>query len=211
MNFIDSLPLEAKWVEAEKPSNAVLICLHGCGGRMSDFEGMKETLDLSGLNYLFLTGPESYYTGYRWYHSTASTIGASRILEEVFTALSQNGYASSDCVLLGFSQGAVLTLEFGSRYSSCLAGYVVMSGRSEDLPSLIAECDEDVRRNGRWLFTHGVEDKQLSAGITRQQVQRLEAEGFHIDYQEFDKGHEFDASEEFPYLRKWLSKTLDLK
>ena len=111
--------------------------------------------------------------------------------------------------MVGFSQGAVLTFEFGARYRNLFAGYIALSGRVEDLPGLLNEGNPSIIRRGEWLVTHGTRDYNLSVDIIRQQVEQLRSAGFHIDYKEYDKIHEFDAREELPYLREWILQRME--
>jgi len=69
---------------------------------------------------------------------------------------------------------------------------------------MLHEADPSIVQRGRWLVTHGTQDYNLSIDIIRQQVEQLREAGFHIDYQEYDKKHEFEALQELPYVQEWI-------
>ena len=203
---LNKFPKGGLWIPAEKiGSDRILVAIHGSGGSCRDFEGLEKIFHIPELNYLYLNGPIPSYSNYRWYSDTAATHNeAYGALQQSFDYLAREGYPPEHTFLLGFSQGAALTFEFGARYNHLLAGYIAVSGRIEDLPGLLNEGNPSIIRNGRWLVTHGTKDYNLSVDIIRQQVQQLKDAGFHIDYQEYDKIHEFEAKHELPCIREWI-------
>ncbi|MFQ5730007.1 MAG: alpha/beta hydrolase [Waddliaceae bacterium] len=193
------------WVPARKSdSDRLLVALHGSNGSSRDFEGLEKIFDIPELNYLYLNGPIPSFSAYGWYSDTPTRIDALQTLEQAFDYIVQEGYPPKHIFLMGFSQGADLTFEFGVRYKHLLAGYIAISGRIEDLPALLNQGNPNIMKRGRWLVTHGTKDYNLSVDIMRQQVEQLRDAGFHIDYQEYEKIHEFEGLHELPHIRKWI-------
>lgn len=186
-------------------SDWLLVALHGSGGSCSDFQGLESLFNIPEMNYLYLNGPIQTYTTYRWYTDDPSTRhDAYQYLNEAFTLIRQKGYTPDKCFLLGFSQGGALAFEFGVRYPHVLAGYISISGRIEGLPSLLNQGDPHVMKRGQWLATHGSQDTVLSSEISRDQIHLMQQSGMSITFQEYEKGHEFDAKNELPAVASWI-------
>jgi phospholipase/carboxylesterase len=130
-------------------------------------------------------------------------------LNEVFTELERSGYAAERSFLFGFSQGCLMTLEFGARYRRRLGGYIGISGYSTDPDKLLREMNPEVN-HGDWLITHGIDDEVLPVATTRAQMKFFNESGFKIDYREYMKGHTIDTRRELPDIREWLSYRLEL-
>lgn len=196
------------WLPAEKKgSKWALVALHGSGGSSADFKGLEKIFRLPEMNYLYLNGPIREYSHFRWYVETAESRNqALNYLVSVIGHLIKEGYLPHRIFLMGFSQGAALTFEFGARCPTSLAGYIAISGRIEDLPALVQKKNLRAAKQGRWLVTHGTKDFNLSVDIMRDQVEQLRRAGLRIEYREYSKIHEFDAARELPDVRKWIAQ-----
>ena len=201
------LPLSHVWLPAKNPSNQLLVVLHGLGDSARGFLWLQDALEIDSLDYLLLNAPEPYYSGYRWYdiEDPLSGIVRSRnILGEVFAALSREGYPPEKTSLFGFSQGCLMTLEFGTRHSDRLAAYVGISGYTIDPVALLRDLNPKVN-HGDWLVTHGTKDEILPVETTRAQMKTLRDGGFNLDYREYPKTHTLDFERELPDLRSWIA------
>jgi predicted esterase len=201
------LPLSHVWLPAKNPSEQLLVVLHGLGDSARGFLWLQEELEIDSLNYLLLNAPEPYYSGFRWYdiEDPLSGIVRSRnILSEVFAVLSREEYPPEKTSLFGFSQGCLMTLEFGARHSDRLAAYVGISGYTIDPVALLRDLNPKVN-HGDWLITHGTKDEVLPVETTRAQMQTLRDGGFIIDYREYPKTHTLDLERELPVIRNWIA------
>jgi phospholipase/carboxylesterase len=204
------LPLSHVWLPAKTPSDQLMVVLHGLGDSARGFLWLQEALEIDSINYLLLNAPETYYSGYRWYdiEDPLSGIVRSRnILTEVFADLAREEYPPEKTALLGFSQGCLMTLEFGARHSDRLAAYVGISGYSINPRNLLRDLNPKVN-HGDWLITHGTEDEILPVETTRSQIQTLRDGGFMIDYREYPKTHTLDLEHELSDIRDWISRRL---
>src|SRR6267154_2157794 len=137
------LPLDHLWLPAITPSNQLVIVLHGLGDSANGFLWLQDELAIDSLNYLLLTGPDRYYSGFQWYDIESNQLSgitrSRKILAEVFAATKLEGYLPDQTFLLGFSQGCLMTLEFGARHADRLAGYVGVSGYTIDPEALVRD------------------------------------------------------------------------
>lgn len=110
----------------------VLIMLHGRGANAEDILSLSRYLDVAQFA---LIAPQA--TGNTWYpYSFLAPQSANEpwlssaidLLKDVVSDLEQAGVVSEDIYLLGFSQGACLTLEYSARHARRYGGIVAFTG-----------------------------------------------------------------------------------
>lgn len=202
-----NLPLTHIWQPAGSPSQQLVIVLHGRGDSADGFLWLQEELGIDSLDFLLLNAPSPYYTGFSWYDlppdQQPGILRSRKLLGDVLAETERSGYPPERTFLLGFSQGCLLTMEFGGRHSRRLAGYIGISGYSNDPESLARELNPEVNK-GDWLITHGTMDEMLPVARTRTQIQVLRDAGFKLDYREYMKTHTVDFERELPEIREWI-------
>jgi phospholipase/carboxylesterase len=208
------LPIDYLWQEAREPSKWLMVVLHGRGDSAEGFEWLQAELAMDSLNFLLLTAPDPYYQGFSWYgmppNQLPGIVRSQKLLAEVLAETQRAGYAPERTFLLGFSQGCLMTLEFGARYEHALAGYIGISGYCYDPETLLREMNPAVN-HGNLLITHGTEDELLPVETTRAQIQTLQKGGFKIDYREYAKTHTIEPERELPAIRAWLDARVTLR
>jgi len=114
--------------EAEK----VLIMVHGRGGSAEDILGLAEHLNVAEFA---LVAPQA--SGNTWYPQSFLAPRASNepslsnaliTLRETVSHLEEAGFSKSQIYLLGFSQGACLTLDFVASNAARYGGVVAFTG-----------------------------------------------------------------------------------
>ena len=205
-----NLPLTHIWQPAARPSNNLLVVLHGLGDSAGGFLWLQAELDIEPLNLLLLNAPDRCFTGYSWYDIADPKPGIDRsrqVLTKVFDETARAGYPPGRTFLLGFSQGCLMTLEFGTRHSAALAGCIGISGYCLSPEGILREMNP-AANNGNWLVTHGTADELLPAQVTRTQIQKLNTAGLAIDYREYTKAHTIDFEREMPDIRAWMESRM---
>lgn len=200
------LPLDALFFASKKPSDKLIIVLHGRGDSAEGFRFFPQELGLDDVNYLLLNAPFEYYTGFSWYDLPPNQLPgieySRNVLAEVLDTLFEDRYTPSKTILFGFSQGSLLTFEFGARYVHELAGYIGVSGYIYDAPKILEEMNPEVNK-GNWLCTHGYEDDVLPFSQSKAQVETLKKGGFAIDFRAYNKTHTVDMGE-LNEIREWI-------
>jgi len=185
-----------------------MIVLHGRGDSPEGFASFPSELAIPELSYLMLQAPDPYYDGYSWYelppNQLPGILRSRKLLAEVFEEIGREGFKPEQCFLLGFSQGCLMTLEFGSRFPHLLRGYIGISGYCYDVEALLKEAVPENIHQGDWLITHGTMDDVLPIEKTREQMKELMARGFKMEYHEYKKSHTIDPKNELPMLREWI-------
>lgn len=108
------------------------ILIHGRGASAGDILGLAHELAMPDIAYL---APEA--AGHTWYpysflaptaQNEPGLSSALRVIEGLVDHLGQQGLPPERVVLMGFSQGACLTLEFAARHARRYAAVAGFSG-----------------------------------------------------------------------------------
>ena len=113
-------------------ARAGMIMVHGRGASAEDILSLSDELPDASFAYL---APQA--AGYAWYPQTflaaipANEPGISSgmsVLESIEERLNEAGIPSGKIILLGFSQGACLALEYAARHARRFGGVAGLSG-----------------------------------------------------------------------------------
>ena len=200
--------LVTEFIPAEKKdSKRLFIMLHGLGDSIEGYRWLPETLDLPYLNYLLVNAPDEYYGGYSWYDFAGEVgPGVERSRDLLFDLLNEQqnkGFPSGETILGGFSQGCLMSIEVGLRYSHILAGIIGMSGYVCEPDKLLRELSP-VACQQQLLVTHGSMDPIIPFAGVRQQIQQLKDAGIHVEWHEFAKAHTIAGEQELRVIRDFI-------
>ncbi len=115
-----------------RDARLVAILAHGRGSSSDDILGLAQQFSVDDVSYL---APQA--AGHTWYpYSFLAPIeknepylsSALRLLDKLVQQVGGEGVGPDRIVLLGFSQGACLSLEFAARHAQRYAGVVALSG-----------------------------------------------------------------------------------
>lgn len=195
---MNNLELENIFIPSKIASKKIMIILHGRGDSSEGFRGLPEFLKLDDMNYLLLDAPFEYFTGLSWYQLPPEQLPgieySSKLLTSVLDTLFEDEFNAHESFLFGFSQGSLLTFEFGARYHKVLAGYIAISGYIYDAKQLLKDMNTDAVASN-WLCTHGVYDDILPFETSKEQVKILQDGGFDIEFKSYEKDHTITADE----------------
>ncbi|CAA6826431.1 MAG: Serine esterase [uncultured Sulfurovum sp.] len=204
-----NLKLNNVFIPSSVPSKKLMIILHGRGDSSAGFTWLPPFINKEDMNYLLLDAPNDYYGGYSWYdlapNQEEGILDSSQILTDICDELFEEEFDVSQSFLFGFSQGSLLTFEFGARYQKVFAGYMAISGYIYNAEKLLVEMNPKVK-NASWLCTHGTEDAVLPYYTSKAQVKTLQDGGFNIDFKTYEKEHNIDR-EELDMLVRWVRDT----
>ncbi len=204
---LDYLPLQNSFVPSEMPSDKLFVFLHGRGGKGEDFVWMADALGFDEMHYLFLNAPTPYGEGYSWYGAKPDDIQHSfGLLTQTLDRVFADGFDIKQSILGGFSQGAALTFEFGSRYSSTFGGYIALSGQLFEPQKLIAEQLHPLQTS-KWLCIHGTDDEALPCTTTQEQIHLLQKQGYMIDFATFGITHTI-TPEVIAHIKAWIQSNV---
>jgi phospholipase/carboxylesterase len=193
----------------------LIVGLHGRGADAEDLAGLVNWLSVESCRFALPNGPlpvvnAPWHAGFAWYvlgQHQAASIAACREQLMAFVDELERRYETprERIVLLGFSQGAVMTLEVGLRSERPFAGLVVMGGylyAPETLgPFLRAGRDRQIQ------IVHGAYDDVVSVDGGRLARDVLEAAGLEPEYHELPIGHQV-SSESLALVRSFMERVL---
>ena len=207
---MNNLPLNNIFIPSKVPSKKLMIILHGRGDSSDGFTFLPEYLNIDDMNYILLDAPYDYYGGFSWYdlppHQLEGIEYSRNILTGVLDTLFEEQFNADESFLFGFSQGALLTFEFGARYEKVLAGYIAVSGYIYDADTLLQEMNQNVKTSN-WLCTHGTYDEVLPFSTSKEQIEVLQNGGFDIEFKSYVKDHTI-AEDELMMLVEWVKGNL---
>lgn len=172
-----------------KPTKLVVL-LHGYGADGEDLCGLAPMIGPAMPGTMF-HAPNAPYPcdgnpmGFQWFGisrldpqlTLAGVRGAAPFVDAFLDArLKEYGLTEADAMLVGFSQGTMMSLHVGLRRPTPLAGIVGFSG-------LLAGHDvlkDEMRSKPPVLLTHGDADPMLPADFTRQAARTLGGLGVDV-------------------------------
>ena len=203
---MNNLPLNHTFIPAKVPSKKLMIILHGRGDSSNGFMFLPPYLNIDDMNYILFDAPYDYFGGFSWYDLPPNQLQgiaySSGLLAETLDILFEEDYTPEESFLFGFSQGSLLTFEFGARYEKVLAGYIAVSGYIYDAQNLLKEMNPNVKTSN-WLCTHGTYDDVLPYHTSKAQVETLQNGGFDIEFKSYEKAHTIDEAE-LQMLAQWI-------
>lgn len=183
--------------------------LHGLGDSIEGYRWMSETLNLPWLNFFLVNAPDEYFGGFSWFdypdNLAPGILRSRKLLTELLDGFSVKGFQPQDITLGGFSQGGVMTINAGLRYSHRLAGLVDISGWVFEIDALLKEISP-ANREQRVLITHGPYDPLIPFDPVEEQAQQLKAAGLKVEWHEFPKAHTIYGNEEIDVIRQFVRK-----
>jgi phospholipase/carboxylesterase len=203
----------------------MLLLLHGIGASEHDLFALAEYLDprflVISLQAPFQLQPDSY----AWFEVQFTGQGPiirpeqaessrQKLISFIQEAPQAYGADPNRVYLMGFSQGAIMSLALTLTKPGLLAGVVAMSGRT--LPELFEDrgplaghlAAPEELRDFPLLVVHGLWDRVLAIDYGRATRDRFFDLPVDLEYREFDMGHAIsDASLET--INTWLAASLD--
>jgi phospholipase/carboxylesterase len=188
-------------------SKALMIVLHGLGDSVAGYQWLPAALALPSMNYLLVNAPDRYYGGFSWFDFTGNfgpgVERSRKLLFELIDTQRANGFPTREMTLFGFSQGSLMVIDVGLRYSQKFAGLVGISGAVCEPEKLLKELSP-VAMQQRLLITHGIADTMIPFQHTASQVKALKTYGLQIEWHELAKEHTIAGEGEIAIIRKFI-------
>jgi len=188
----------------------LMLVLHGRGDSYEGFAWLPQALAISGLGYVMVNAPDDYYGGFSWYdlppNQEDGIVRSRKILDQLFDELCGESVAGridpKSLFVFGFSQGCLMSWEWGGRLPTQLGGVIGVSGYVFNSHALVEEFTEQAKATPR-LITHGRQDDVLPFSDSELQADFLRDSGVPFEWHEYEKDHTI-APEEIAMIRHWI-------
>jgi phospholipase/carboxylesterase len=195
--------------------NKLVIFLHGVGSNGQDLIDLAPLFAEKFKNAYFISpnGLEKYDMapfGYQWFSLKDRSVDAMSqgiaksapiLAKNIEEKLLELGLSHKDLILVGFSQGTMMAIDFAFRAKEKICAVVGFSGTmvpSIDADELIAKNSASasgIENKTPVCLIHGTDDEVLSVDYMRKSVEFLKSQGFPV------------ASLEIPNLRHSIDKS----
>ncbi|MEO0386685.1 MAG: prolyl oligopeptidase family serine peptidase [Pseudomonadota bacterium] len=179
---------------ASGTANSVVVLVHGYGADGNDLIGLGDALAPHMPDTVFVApnAPDRCTNnpmGFQWFpipwldgsrpeEAVAGALSAAKLLHAYLdTTSAEEGVGADRTILLGFSQGTMMSLEVGPRRNQALAGIVGFSGRLQRAAALEAE----VVTRPPILLIHGDADEVVPPSSLPEAATALNAAGFAVE------------------------------
>jgi phospholipase/carboxylesterase len=196
--------------EDERGGSAVIV-LHGWGAAGDDLVPLAEALKRPGVRFFVPAAPLPEMGGGRaWWHLDPNTrpppastdqlapgflpnpaVVAARAAVQALIAAVVDRYAPTSVALVGFSQGAMLSIDVALAGAPGVARVVAMSGVL--LMDSVSALTAPHSSKPRFLLSHGRQDPVVPFPSGDRAKDLLEKHGFSVTWRPFDGGHEIPS------------------
>jgi phospholipase/carboxylesterase len=212
-----SLVLDPPIIE---PGTPVFVTLHGLGTNGEDLAPLCEALKIPGCRFvlpdapLHLPGyPEMAYAWYNFeVHDRREVMKSREYLFNVMDRFANDPNLrpgpdrekeTKPLVLMGFSQGGVMSLEAGLNYKGKIAAIVSMSGYMPDPYETLTRAEAPF--DTPILLVHGTGDEVVPVEGSRRAAQVLKEVGYSPILLEFPMGHQI-TEDSLKAVREFIVK-----
>ncbi len=198
--FMDNL-LNGPSISKHDNPKKLMIMLHGYGDNAANFMHLAQPIDKDdwGMHYVALNAPsimKGNIMGYQWFDlypggvyiaeagpkeyelvNKEIELSVLKLMETINFYLEQLKLKTTDCFLMGFSQGGIITFEYARRMASKLGGIAIISGRiinkDEDSNSYLQETPI--------FISHGSKDDVLPMSNFNESIKYLAKNNYKFE------------------------------
>ena len=201
---------EHHFVPAKTAGKFLAVCLHGRGSNLLWLRKIRHRLKLDDFNYLFLNAPDPWtsddgHQGFSWYgkipEHREGIVRSLKLLEQLMRELERYGFTRDKIMLVGFSQGCVMSLELALRSPIPFFGVLGISGTIFKPSELLEAMPEPATQTPVFMI-HGTRDELLDLEKVRCKVKIVMEEMPYFEFMEVDKGHDLETFEYSIYIDK---------
>ncbi len=200
--------------ERVKQNYPTVVALHGRGTDAYDLIPLVESLGL-GMLVIAPRAPRLFEAagGYTWYDFGAEGVPDPRSFEESLRLLQEfleqirKGYPvdSTGPILLGFSQGAVMSYAAGLLEPTTIRGIVALSGYIPSISNLPIKWNE--LKGVPVFISHGTYDELIPIKLGKESAELLRNAGANVTFREYTMGHQV-TEDSLRELASWMRDLL---
>ena len=206
----------------------IIFMLHGYGDNAANFMHLAHPIDMDNweVQYVALNGPgfiPGNLMGYQWfdlypngiYIAEAGPREFEQIQKEIDEVVNRIIYTMeqycdslhltlADCMLMGFSQGGMMTFEVGNQLSEKIGGLIILSGRIMK-ESLIKN---SILKNTPIFILHGEQDEVIPIQSFYKSIEYLKANKCNFESHAIPSDGHNISPEAISLLQNFIKKIL---
>jgi phospholipase/carboxylesterase len=191
-----------------------IFLMHGMGSNEDDLLPLVQ--DLAETTYIFsIRGPIEQPPGYAFFtiegfgkpHRSVFDQSIQNIVSFIGEMCEEHPIDVSQLFLMGFSQGAILSMSIGLKLGNKIKGIVALSGY---IPDFMKKEYKDQNLKGVSLFcSHGEKDPVLPFEWGEEAKALFSQLGAEVEFHSYPVGHQV-SQQNFQDFKNWLTSTINL-
>lgn len=191
-------------IENNNGNNDATLCilLHGIGSNKEDLFSFSAYLPKT-LFVISAQAPNPYYSGYAWYNLNifgdqiqSDLVEAKESLQLIHSFIEEckNYYnLKGKVILMGFSQGAIMSYAYAAHYPNQVKEVFAMSGyiNQELFPP---NFNPKSLANIKYFITHGMLDEVIPEIKAKESANWLQQNELNFEYKTYNMGHGIDQN-----------------
>jgi phospholipase/carboxylesterase len=194
-------------IQPKSEHQSSIIWLHGLGDSGDGFAPIAPELKLPdelGVKFIFPHAPIRPVTVNNgmemraWYDIKSmemesradieGVIDSSQRVEQLIRDEMASGIKSNKIMLIGFSQGGVIALHLGTRFTQPLAGIVALSTYM-CAPQTLQQEKSTANQDTPVFFAHGQQDEMVPMFLGNAAYQTMKQNGYNVEWKEYMMQH----------------------
>lgn len=212
-------------VNCDGAHDAVVIWLHGLGDSGNGFAPIVPELHIPAefkIRFVFPHAPIRNVTINNgmpmraWYDiktldfnhraDVEGVVESAKMVEDLVEKEIAHGTPSHRILLAGFSQGGVIALHLGTRFSKPLAGILALSTYMSE-PEKLAEQANPANKETQIMCAHGQQDEVVPMFLGNAAYKVLKANDYNVVWHEYPMQHNV-CPQELADISKWIQARL---
>lgn len=196
---------------SEQPTKAIIF-IHGWTGNEHVFEPVAKRMQIEKVKWFFPRAPYESDTGkgFTWFSCSdekgwdleKTWIG----MQQLLTDVQSEGFSPKNIFLMGFSQGASLSMEIALRLPFALGGIIPIAGFIKFIDILKTDATEQ-SKGTPVLLLHGNRDEIIPSKASEKAFDFFEKRGNPVHLDIYNAGHKI-SMKTAPLIQNFISGSL---
>lgn len=177
---------------SENVSRAI-IALHGWTGNINSMVPVTKMLKINDTKWVIPEAPfKSSKTGFSWFNEVKNNnwhyLESFNFLSKIILSLKEEGFQNSQIFIIGFSQGACISIELMIRQKFSIGGIIPISGFIKFKKKAEIDATNESKKTSI-LLLHGTNDKIIDCTESKEAFKTLRAIGYPTFIELFSTAH----------------------
>ena len=170
-----------------------IIALHGWTGNINSMVPVTKMLKMNDTKWVIPEAPfKSSKTGFSWFNEVKNNnwhyLESFNFLSKIILSLKKEGFQNSQIFIIGFSQGACISIELMIRQKFSIGGIIPISGFIKFKTKVDSDATSESKKTSI-LLLHGTNDKIIDCTESKEAFKTLKAIGYPTFIELFSTGH----------------------